>query len=129
MLASTKKILDPNQHELFFFSNNECASGLARRKFEWEKDDTDLYRFWSTCSSARCPWCRLCTSGRGALRENDDIENVSGKCFLKAIFGISFIGLTLNLLAPSGVHHGLLHTYIHTQQGSHFSKFFKLFRF
>ena len=108
MLASTKKILDPNQDELFFFSNNECASGLARRKFEWEKDDCGVE--YCGCSSTRCPWCRLCTSGRGALRENDDIENVSGKCFLKAIFGIPFIGLTLNLLAPSGVYHGLLHT-------------------
>ena len=40
-LASSKKVLDPNQHEHYYFKNDECVSYKAFRKFEQEKEDND----------------------------------------------------------------------------------------
>ena len=40
-LASSKKVLDPNQHEHYYFKNDECVSNKAFRKFEQEKEDDD----------------------------------------------------------------------------------------
>ena len=40
-LASSKKVLDPNQHEHFYFKNDECASERAIRKFEEVEGEGD----------------------------------------------------------------------------------------
>ena len=40
-LASSKKVLDPNQHEHYYFKNDECVSYKAFRKFEQEEEGND----------------------------------------------------------------------------------------
>ena len=40
-LATSKKVLDPNQHEHFYFKNDESVSNKACRKFGQEKEEKE----------------------------------------------------------------------------------------
>ena len=103
MLASTKKILDPNQHEHFYFSNDECASFKAFRRFEQQEEEdvadpdreeeeggecgceeaTEEEKWEQQLNGMAMQWAMMSAVNlmQRALLEDDDIQNVSSKMF------------------------------------------------
>ena len=54
MLAASKKVLDPNQYEHFYFASDEMASFLASRKFEGDIDEDAEEDLEEVEESLRC---------------------------------------------------------------------------
>lgn len=95
MLASSKKILDPNEHEHFYFKNDECASDKAWRKFEQEEagDDeeepcdcgcqeaTEEEEWEHQRQGMEMQWAVMAVVNRmqRAFFAEDEVQNVSGK--------------------------------------------------
>ena len=94
-LASTRRVLDPNQYEHFYFKNDECASIKASRMFgQEEAEDVKEEPCGCGCQEAteeekweyqrqgmEMQWAMMAVVNRMqmAFFAEDDMQNVSGK--------------------------------------------------
>ena len=95
MLAISKKILDPNKHEHFYFQNAECVSHKAWRRFEHEEagetgeegpcdcgclEASEEEEWEHQVQGMEMQWAMMAVVNRmqRAFFAEDDMQNVSG---------------------------------------------------